>query len=179
MTDSICGATKRDGSEEVCGQPAGWGTDHVGRGRCKLHGGKGGAPSGNQNASKHGLNSDPHHYYQSLEPEDQEWIDRVSSAILNRVRDDIGDADRIDFELIHRVAIELHILSRAENYIANESGLMQKAGPRREAAPLLEEVRQYGDSVMQNLKNLGALPKPDNHTSMSPQEWREFVEGEG
>lgn len=32
-----CGATKRSGSE--CGRPAGWGTDHVGRGRCKLHGG--------------------------------------------------------------------------------------------------------------------------------------------
>lgn len=32
---------RRDGT---CTQPAGWGTDHVGHGRCKLHGGS--APSG-------------------------------------------------------------------------------------------------------------------------------------
>lgn len=32
-----CGATKRDGSP--CRHGAGWGTDHAGIGRCKLHGG--------------------------------------------------------------------------------------------------------------------------------------------
>jgi hypothetical protein len=34
----ICGARKRQG-EGTCRRPAGWGTDHVGVGRCKLHGG--------------------------------------------------------------------------------------------------------------------------------------------
>ena len=34
----LCGAPKRQG-EGNCTQPAGWGTDHVGVGRCKLHGG--------------------------------------------------------------------------------------------------------------------------------------------
>jgi hypothetical protein len=33
-----CNAHKTDGSG-YCGQPAGWGTDHAGYGRCKLHGG--------------------------------------------------------------------------------------------------------------------------------------------
>lgn len=33
-----CGARKRQG-EGCCTQAAGWGTDHVGEGRCKLHGG--------------------------------------------------------------------------------------------------------------------------------------------
>ena len=42
MTDapakrSKCGAKKRSGGK--CQQPAGWGTDHVGQGKCKLHGG--------------------------------------------------------------------------------------------------------------------------------------------
>lgn len=32
-----CGARKK--SEGLCKHPAGWGTDHVGEGRCKLHGG--------------------------------------------------------------------------------------------------------------------------------------------
>lgn len=34
----LCGAKKRQGPG-CCSQVAGWGTDHVGEGRCKLHGG--------------------------------------------------------------------------------------------------------------------------------------------
>ena len=53
-----CGAKTRTGTP--CRRPAGWGTDHVGEGRCKLHGGRStGAPpekmKGNQNAKKHGF----------------------------------------------------------------------------------------------------------------------------
>jgi hypothetical protein len=36
--DRYCGANKRQG-EGCCKRPAGWGTDHPGMGRCKLHGG--------------------------------------------------------------------------------------------------------------------------------------------
>lgn len=36
----ICGARKRQGDDGgICTQKAGWGTDHPGQGRCKLHGG--------------------------------------------------------------------------------------------------------------------------------------------
>lgn len=51
----LCGAkTKRDGSS--CKREAGWGTKHVGTGKCKLHGGASdGAPKGSQNALKHGI----------------------------------------------------------------------------------------------------------------------------
>ena len=38
----LCGG-KRRGAEnagKTCTRPSGWGTDHVGVGRCKLHGGK-------------------------------------------------------------------------------------------------------------------------------------------
>lgn len=38
MTVRLCGAKKKQG-EGTCGRPAGWGTDHAGWGRCKLHGG--------------------------------------------------------------------------------------------------------------------------------------------
>jgi len=34
----------RCGRADKCGLPAGWGTDHVGTGACKLHGGSGGRP---------------------------------------------------------------------------------------------------------------------------------------
>jgi len=56
---NICGAKTRAGTP--CQQKAGWGTDHVGEGRCKLHGGKSTGPKDksklkkNKNAEKHGL----------------------------------------------------------------------------------------------------------------------------
>jgi hypothetical protein len=36
---TLCGATKRQGDKAPCRRPAGWGTEHVGFGTCKLHGG--------------------------------------------------------------------------------------------------------------------------------------------
>ena len=49
----FCLATTRAGTP--CRRPAGWGTNHPGSGRCKLHGGAStGAPK-NNNAEKHGL----------------------------------------------------------------------------------------------------------------------------
>lgn len=36
----FCGGARRQGEEgATCRRPAGWGTDHLGHGRCKLHGG--------------------------------------------------------------------------------------------------------------------------------------------
>lgn len=37
VAQDVCGALKKDGS--LCQQPAGWGTNHYGTGRCKLHSG--------------------------------------------------------------------------------------------------------------------------------------------
>ena len=53
MNRKKCEAKTRAGGS--CRQVAGWATDHVGEGRCKLHGGKSpGAPIGNKNAVKTG-----------------------------------------------------------------------------------------------------------------------------
>lgn len=38
--DKYCGGKKRGEDGGTCTRPAGWGTEHVGAGRCKLHGGK-------------------------------------------------------------------------------------------------------------------------------------------
>lgn len=84
MTD-YCGATKRDGSGDTCTLPAGWGTDHVGEGNCKLHGGAA-RKTGKDNPNfKHGLFSD------HLDDKDQEAIE---------VLEEYGDAEKLD-ELIN------------------------------------------------------------------------------
>lgn len=53
-----CGAKTRSSGGHPCRLPAGWGTDHPGEGRCKLHGGKSTGPKKHnnyKNAEKHGL----------------------------------------------------------------------------------------------------------------------------
>jgi hypothetical protein len=77
--DGTCGATTSADGDEGCALRAGWGTDHVGEGRCKLHGGAGrdrrGAPEDNGNAETHGLTADR-----------DKWFDRH--------REDAGDLVR-------------------------------------------------------------------------------------
>jgi len=63
----ICGAKNRAG--DPCHRPAGWGTDHVGYGRCKLHGGK------SKGAKvKHGIKQ-PIYYHTLSEQEQGMWED--------------------------------------------------------------------------------------------------------
>jgi len=85
MTDNICGATKRDGSDDECQLPAGWGTDHVGEGACKLHGGAGVKTGRDNPAFKHGLFSD------YLDEEDRDTVDAL---------EEYDDAEKMD-ELIN------------------------------------------------------------------------------
>lgn len=61
---SRCGAVKRQGGG-ACGRPAGWGTEHVGSGRCKLHGGN--------NPVKHGR------YSQITRPRLKELIEQFGA----------------------------------------------------------------------------------------------------
>jgi len=64
-----CPATNRHG--EPCGHPAGWGTDND-TGACKFHGGKGGAPEGNDNAVTVGAYREQ--YIEHLPKEDKKLI---------------------------------------------------------------------------------------------------------
>ena len=51
--DDTCNATTRNG--HPCKRPAGWGVEGTTEGRCKQHGGRAGAPSGEDNGSyEHG-----------------------------------------------------------------------------------------------------------------------------
>ena len=73
---NYCGAKTRAGT--ACKKTAGWGTDHVGTGRCKLHGGKSTGPKpenmrGNKNAEKHGL------FSKYLPEETQALLDAIES----------------------------------------------------------------------------------------------------
>lgn len=73
MTENICGVEKRDGSGDPCGLPAGWGTDHVGEGPCKLHGGA--SPVGTPGEGNY--NFETGIYSDVVRDEDREVLDEL------------------------------------------------------------------------------------------------------
>lgn len=162
-----------------CSMRAGWGTDHVGEGRCRLHGGAivgGGAPKGNQNPATHSLDADPHHHYHSLEPDEQAFIREVALAIEDRFRR-LGDGiDSLDRVLARRVAVELHIVSKASDYIQNESGLIQQRGNITRKAALLGEVRKRDRDIVQMLREMRVLEFPEPESPDPLDAWRGFIE---
>lgn len=175
-----CGRSKRDGSGDPCQRPAGWGTDHPGEGACKLHGGNAGAPKGNDNATKHALNADPYNYYNSLEAREEAFVKRLASAVESRIRDRSGEVDSLDEKLAQRIAIEIHIVSRASDYLIHESGLAQLTDEREDSreyrAALLGEVRKRDKAIIHMLRDLGILDTNGSIKAESIEKWRSWVE---
>lgn len=173
-----CGRTNRKG--EPCKRPAGWGTDHAGEGACKLHGGCAGAPEGNNNGEKHALNADPYNYYSSLDPEQKEFVHETAAAIEDRIRENSGEVDSLDVKLAERIAIELHIVSKATNHVMNVSGLTQvisgEKGSREYQATLLGEIRKRDAAIIEMLRDLGVLDDPESQKAESLEKWRSWVE---
>jgi len=66
MTARLCGAKKHQG-EGTCHNEAGWGTDHVGEGNCKLHGGC--TPNGRKGASLRLLEREARELFGKVVPE--------------------------------------------------------------------------------------------------------------
>lgn len=98
----ICGAKTRSG--KPCQYKAGAGTDHVGTGKCRLHGGASkGAPKGNKNAQKHGIYSriiDSHELDEAKDMqgsiETELAIARIQLSRLLKKQQDYDDEPQID-----------------------------------------------------------------------------------
>ena len=108
-TKNICGAKTRAGTP--CQQKAGWGTDHVGKGRCKLHGGKSTGPKDkiklkkNKNAEKHGFFS--------------KYLPEESLNIIQEIQDKdpidiLWDNIQIQYAAIIRAQRIMHVTDKEE-----------------------------------------------------------------
>jgi len=171
MTDDTCNATTRDG--DPCQLPAGWGTDHVGEGRCKLHGGSTVTPTGEDNgAFKHGLFSD------HLGEEDRETI-----ATL----EEYGDAEKLD-EIINWRLARLRRAVRAlneddeQNFWAAFSELAGQVGdPDPEQIQELARMLDKGNRAVQmEIDTLRKLIKDRNKIAEGEDikvSWREALAG--
>jgi len=73
----------RCGRNDGCGLKAGWGTEHVGVGACKLHGGNAGAPEGNDNAVTVGAWAD-NFYTDFLTEAEKERVNESAELLGNK-----------------------------------------------------------------------------------------------
>jgi hypothetical protein len=171
--------------EGYCNAEAGKGTENFGEGRCQHHGGSAhesddaGAPAHNQNGQKTAANVDPHHYAENLPEDEEEFVKATSESILDRVRRNHGrEPDFLDEILARRVAINLHIVSKASEYTRDElvQVIVHENGSHEEKGALVEEVRRYSNSIMSNLKELGVMDDPESQKADELAQWRDYVE---
>jgi len=137
MTENICGATNRE--DQPCGLPAGWGTDHVGEGRCKLHGGA--SPTGKDNpAFKHGLFSD------HLDEEDRQTAEALT---------EYDDAKKLE-ELINWRLARLRRYLRQTTDVDEESffdkfdRLVQEGRKNGDPGLSAKQIKELGRTLNQN-----------------------------
>lgn len=146
LHDDFCNAKTRSGNE--CKHPAGWGTDHVGKGRCKNHAGCSTGPSpeaakDNQNARKHGLFS--------------KCLNEHGKEVYNAAKDASG-------EELQRDSAEFLIAQIAQAFETNEK--IEKAKNQVEEA-ILAMIEQetinpkYGYSLINRMRqpDIGTLGK--------------------
>lgn len=124
-----CGAKTRAGTP--CKRPAGWGTDHAGTGKCKLHGGcSEGAPKKNKNAEKHGL------FSKYLPQETLELVNEIEEISL---LDILWDNIKIQYAAIIR--------AQQIMYVKNQNELVKEIKKDKEAfnsqGDLMQSEKEY------------------------------------
>lgn len=104
----MCGARTRMGTR--CRKEMGWGTNHFGSGRCRIHGGhESGAPKRNTNATVHGI------YSQYLDADELELFNSQSAVEM----DLSPEIARVRVELkrcYERAAMQRDIVGGADGY---------------------------------------------------------------
>lgn len=175
--DDKCGANVKNGTG-YCANPAGFKTDHVGEGRCYLHGGcSTGAPEGTANAEKHGLHSDRQKYYERQTPEAKAWIDSVKDSLMEDAP--FTSENFAKYQMVQNIAIDMHKLRRANDYI-DSKGVVHKdktVGYTDDGKPIKQDEEnvlnvaydRLNKTITKQLKELGILSDPDSQKAEAQQ----------
>jgi hypothetical protein len=122
----LCGGECTDGTP--CKRPAGWGTDHVGEGRCKLHGGNAGRPPKHGRYSvkaREGLEDKIWQYREEENPAEQ-WDElALLRALLQEWLDDLGTLDEDAVSVILDLQREIRRTLDTINKIQTRTALTQ------------------------------------------------------
>ena len=182
--DDHCGAKVRernvpdDWDQDVgyCANPSGFRTDHVGDGRCYLHGGIS-TNHGTNYAEKHGLYADRQNYYKNRNDREQEWIDGVVESILDDAPFDADDFYKL--QMVRNVAIDMHKLKNANDYI-DEKGVVHKdktVGYTDDGQPIkMDEENvlniaydRLDRATTRKLEKLGVMDDPESEKAEAQQ----------
>lgn len=157
----LCGAKKRKGGR--CGMGAGWGTNHPGTGRCKLHGGS------TPNHVKSAIGDE----YRKLLGKELEinpfdallWVIRIRAGEVKWLTERINELDEKDWVESSIVGKQFHLYARerqaAMNDLARFSQMAISLGIAERSVRLAE---QYGETLARLIK--GILEELD----LSPQQ---------
>jgi len=159
-----------------CANRAGFRTDHVGEGRCYLHGGIS-TNHGTNYAEKHGLYADRQNYYDNRSSAEQAWIDSIVESILDRAP--FGPDQKYKLEMVRNVAIDMHKMKNANDYI-DEKGVVHKdktVGYTDDGKPIkMDEENviniaydRLDRSTTRKLEKLGVLNDPESQKAEANQ----------
>lgn len=182
--DEHCGAEVRpkrvpdewDQDVGYCANRAGFRTDHVGEGRCYLHGGIS-ANHGTNYAEKHGLYADRQNYYKNRSTNEQRWIDSIVESIMDDAP--FGPDAKYKLEMVRNLAIDMHKLKNANDYI-DEKGVVHKdktVGYTDDGQPIkMDEENvlniaydRLDRATTRKLEKLGVLNDPESQRAEAEQ----------
>ena len=105
----ICGAKTRKGTP--CQRPSGWGTNHPGSGKCKLHGGKSTGPK-DKTKLKENKNAEKHGFFSKYLPE--ETLNIIQEIQEKDPIDLLWDNIQIQYAAIIRSQMIMHVKDKEE-----------------------------------------------------------------
>lgn len=184
--DENCGAEVRpytvpddwDQDKGYCENKAGFRTDHVGDGRCYLHGGGSKtANEGNNYAEKHGLYADRQNYYKNRPSAEQAWIDAVIESLIDDAP--FGTENFAKMQMLRNIAIDMHKLQNANDFI-DKAGLVEEdkvVGYADNGKPIKEDQEnpinitydRLNRTMTRQMKELGILDDPDSQQAEASQ----------
>lgn len=116
-----CDATTRRGTS--CKRPAGWGTEHPGNGRCKLHGGRSpGAPEGN----KHAVTTGEYEtiWLDQLDEQERELYPRINPDAMAQLDEEIRLTTIRERRMLARIRLlEPHDFTVVERTVEQKQGV--------------------------------------------------------
>jgi len=191
--DEDCNARRDDDGRFLgyCDRTAGWGTDGD-NGRCRTHGGDGGAPEGNDNAKgnnggapekntnavSHGLYAEKNRFYQEVIGDDlRELCDEIFEDYLQRYRSRHGDPLTPDEARLFEIAVNHIKIIHGDNWAADRPEETNSGNPivdRESKQTEYGERITYSESVVVGtqqklrredrawLKDMGLLDDPES-----------------
>lgn len=142
----ICGAKTRSGSP--CKKQPGWGTDHFGSGKCKLHGGASTGPKTPEGKAKVSSNSRKHGAYidRVLNDEEKEIYQFLHESTIAKYK--LDQDNPMHMAALHRACVTYLKIMRLDTWELErefEPYLDESGATDEEGQPLLKPKKKYNE----------------------------------